>query len=308
MKKIIYSTILLFLTALLLIYPKESLNFALNGLNLWFQRMVPTLFPFMIVSGIMIRMSLTDKIMILAKPFLTPLFRLRPEALYAITAGFMCGFPMGARIVADLYRFKQINKDEAAYLLTFVNNIGPIYFLSFALPVMNLKFTPWLLFGMYGIPLIYGLILRHTVFRNKLKPLTNQARIKRTNISLAKALDDSITSGIEGITKLGGYMIIFNLLNIIPYLLLSGTLAASIISGMLEITGGLTILNDSIPLISLTLVTFGGFSCFAQTYSSLTETDLSMKNYIIHKLILTTITGIYYTIIVTVTANFNLPF
>ncbi|MCL2718428.1 MAG: hypothetical protein FWE14_06575 [Lachnospiraceae bacterium] len=351
MKKVFYSLIFLLLTALLLAYPRECLQFALNGLNLWFQKMVPTLFPFMILSGMMIRMNLTDKLMMVFNPFLKPLFCLRPAPLYAIAAGFLCGFPMGARIVADLYERRQITKNEANYLLSFVNNIGPVYFISFALLLLNLTPSTVLLFGMYGIPLCYGLFLRYTfyrdkkasklaskriasnspemvydgrsnfLYRKKILPGSRKKRLsnvdserivsnfsikashgsrnngnseKPGSIGLLKALDESISASIEGITKLGGYMIFFNLLNIIPYQFLNNGMTQGLLAGILEITGGLKMLGNQTPFISLTLLVFGGFSCLAQTYSCIAKTDLSIRNYFIHKIILTALAFGYY--------------
>ena len=297
MTKTLYSALFLALTALLLLYPQDCLGFALNGLNLWFQKMVPALLPFMILSGMMIRMNLTGRLMLLFKPILKPLFQLNTAALYAIAVGSLCGFPMGARVTADLYERRQITKQEANYLLAFTNNIGPIYFFSFALPLLNMKGSFPLLFGMYGIPLTYGLLLRYTVCRRRLSSAANVIPPPPKPDSLLKALDGSITSGLEGITKLGGYMIFFNLLNIIPYLLADGKIIAGVASGILEITGGLKALADIMPAISLTLLTFGGLSCFAQTYSCIAKTDLSLRGYMIHKIILTIFAGGYYALI-----------
>lgn len=295
MKKTFYTAAFLLLTALLLIYPQECLNFALNGLNLWFQKMVPTLLPFMILSGMMIRMNLTDPLIFVFKPVLKPLFQLKSTMLYVIAVGFLCGFPMGARVTADLYERRQINQHEATYLLAFTNNIGPIYFISFALPLLGFRLNAILLCGMYGIPLGYGLLLRYTFYRRALAEGVKASSRKVKPANMLKALDDSVAAGLEGITKLGGYMILFNLINIIPYLLLSSKqIALGTVSGILEITGGLKELSDSIPIISLILLTFGGFSCFAQTYSLIAKTDLSIRTYIYHKMILTLLASLYY--------------
>ena len=304
MIKTLYSALFLTLTALLLLYPQDSLGFALNGLNLWFQKMVPTLLPFMILSGMMIRMNLTGRLMLLFKPILKPLFRLNTPSLYAIAVGFLCGFPMGARVTADLYERKQISKHEATYLLAFINNIGPIYFISFALPLLNMPLDFRLLFGMYGIPLCYGLVLRFTVYRRLLSSPSAHLSTPTKPAGLLKALDDSIASGLEGITKLGGYMIFFNLLNIIPYLLADGKIIAGTTSGILEITGGLKALADNMPVISLTLLTLGGLSCLAQTYSCIAKTDLSLRSYLLHKIVLTILAGGHYVLIFCYSSGF----
>ena len=58
--KFYFSTFLAFsLTIIILTLPSQCLSLALNGLNLWFERMIPTLFPFMVLSGVIIRMNLT---------------------------------------------------------------------------------------------------------------------------------------------------------------------------------------------------------------------------------------------------------
>lgn len=284
------------LTIVILLYPSECLLYACNGLTLWFEKMIPTLFPFMVLSGIMIRMDLTDSFVKLVKPFFTPLFRVNGNCLYAIITGFLCGFPMGAVVTAQLYDRKMITKSEAEYLLSFCNNIGPVYFISFALPTMGVqnKVIPFL-FGMYGIPLLYGIFLRHTLFRNHLRAHYEQAEKNPPVTSLLKAMDESVMSSLTGITKLGGYMIIFNLLNVLPALFFrKNETAKAVVGTFLEITGGLTSLGDRAPVVSLIMLSFGGLSCIAQTNSSLQGTDLSLKKYVIHKMILTVLCAGYY--------------
>lgn len=294
MKKLVYTAIFLLITVLLLLYPSDCVVFALLGLNLWFQKMVPSLLPFMILSGMMIRMNLTDKIVFLLRPLLQPLLRLRPTMLYAIVVGFLCGFPMGARVVADLYERKKISKPEAAYLLAFCNNIGPVYFLGFALPALSLEVSMPYLIGMYGLPLIYGVLLRFTVYRDALESPVRSPGEEMPALGLSAALDESIISSMEGITRLGGYMIFFNLLNIIPFVLLPQSSLTALIGGFLEITGGIQAIGPGYPRTALILLSFGGLSCLSQTNSCIRNTGLSFRSHLLHKLMITMITGCYY--------------
>ena len=290
----------LVLAACILGNPALSMHYACIGLELWFQKMIPALLPFMILSGIMIRLGLTEKVAMLLYPVVGPLCRIRKNVVYAMMLGFLCGFPMGAKVTADLYDRQMITRREAEYLLAFCNNIGPVYFCSFALPLLGrTKRLPYL-FGMYGLPLLYGLLLRFTCFRDLPSESrdgqdgsgTVKPQEKTSAESLLKAIDDSVRTSLQSILSLGGYMILFNLLNLLPHMLLDR--APVLLAPLLEITGGLSMLDSSLPLYSLLVLSFGGLSCIAQTYSCIGHTDLSVPDYIRHKVVLTVGNALFY--------------
>ena len=281
-----YSFLAIILCAIILCFPSECLSFSLNGLNLWFSKMIPALFPFMVLSGIIIRMDLVSSCVKLLAPFLGSVFRVGPSCVYGMVIGFLCGFPMGAHTASQLYENKLISKSEASFLLAFCNNIGPVYFLSFVLPTLEISSPAFYLFGMYGLPLLYGLFLRYTLYRKQLSCSFTAKKDHCPFVSLLTALDDSIFSAFSGITKLGGYMIFFNLLFILPSLIVrflpissaQGSCLIGSIGCLLEITGGIGSLGNRLPKFVLCVLPFGGLSCLAQTYSMIKDTDLSFSD------------------------------
>ncbi|MCH5274260.1 MAG: hypothetical protein J1E65_00370 [Lachnospiraceae bacterium] len=294
--------LLLFL--LILLHPGMSVHFAATGLKLWFECMVPALLPFMILSGIMIRQNLTERFSKVLSPILAPICRLSGHCIYCMILGFLCGFPMGAKTVAELYERKQLTKKEASLLLAFCNNIGPVYFLNFLLPTIGMKKPIQILIctiGMYGIPLCYGIFLRYSNFLLPKGVFTDPTKETLSPTEpFFQSLDDSMQSGIAGITTLGGYMIFFNLLNLIPYVLLSA--ADSVHTEKIrlffhcitEITNGVNYCGTQMPFLVLLILPIGGLSCIAQTASMIKNTDLSLKNYLVHKLVQTMLTIFYY--------------
>jgi sporulation integral membrane protein YlbJ len=293
--KNLFTALALYLTFLLLRYPALSLKYASTGLLLWFQKMIPTLLPFMILSGIIIRMNLTEKMVRLIHPILHRLFKTSPNGSYTILMGFLCGFPMGARIIGELYESGKLDREESSLLLAFCNNIGPIYFLSYVVPTLGIvrPLVPFCI--MYGTPLAYGFVMA------RLKPTLQKLRSIAGNDttqhapSLLAAIDDSVLSGLIGIGKLGGYMVFFNLLNIlfVPFQNVSPAIL-SLYNCILEITSGIDRASQYYFYPILILLPFGGFSCIAQTYSMIKHTDLSIHSYVFHKIMQTILTAVIY--------------
>ena len=297
----------LLLTGCILTHSSQSLSYALLGLELWFNKMIPSLLPFMILSGIMVRLNLTEKMAMAVYPVVNPLYKIRKNVCYCMLLGFLCGFPMGAKVTGELRERGLLTTREAQFLLAFCNNIGPVYFLSFALPLLGRRLVFPYLFGMYGIPLLYGLVLRHTVYRDiempgvirkdyrsqrELRSCEQRPQEKCLWFRVLEATEQSVQASIQSIMMLGGYMILFNLMNLIPHVLLGRPL--DILGPLLEITGGLGMLKERLPLFSLLALSFGGLSCIAQTYSCIKNTDLSLSGYIYHKVFLTMLNAAFY--------------
>ncbi|MBQ9134777.1 MAG: hypothetical protein IJX66_01630 [Lachnospiraceae bacterium] len=305
-KKIFLTLLFLSLFALILSRPQVSLLYAATGLKLWFDRMVPTLFPFMILSTLIIRQNLTESFADFLYPIFGKLYRISKNGVYCLMLGFLCGFPMGARTIGEMYGQKKLSRREASFLLAFCNNIGPVYYISFFLPVTGLtklSDMPFLLFGMYGIPLLYGLFIRYTgLFLPKKGTFADTAPAfpKKASESFQDSLDCAMESAIAGITTLGGYMILCNLLNLYPYTFCKwfsiekSTFFMAFSNCLFEITGGLSALGQTAPFCSLILLPIGGLSCLAQTKSMIKHTDLSMRTYLLHKGVQTLLTAGYY--------------
>lgn len=313
--RFLYMAVGAYLTFLLLRYPELSLQYALAGLRLWFEKMIPTLLPFMILSGILINMNLTEGFVRLFHPILHFLYGTTPNGSYTLLMGFLCGFPMGARIAGELNRTGRLSAKEGNRLLAFCNNIGPIYFLSFVVSTLSLEKPKLPFLVMYGVPLVYGLfVMRLPILFGRMTKslisaqnyrltksvqLTHQSTAASSKIPQAEGLldatDHAVLSGLIGIARLGGYMVFFNLLNIlfVPFVHLPAVLL-QVYYCMLEITGGIARCGSLHPYLVLIMLPFGGFSCIGQTYSMIRDTDLSVRAYMCHKLAQTAITATIY--------------
>lgn len=306
---ILFGTFLYFM----LFHAKDTVAYARQGLLVWFQTMIPTLLPFMILTSMSIQLKVHRSIVKVAVPVFQRIYQINTDGIYCIVFGFLCGFPMGARIVAQLQEKGYLSKEEGSYLLSFCNNIGPIYFTSIVLTGIRSSYHGAALLGMYGIPLLYGIVLRHTLYRHMhittLPPTgsTGEDSEKSQDSSLFLAMDDSITSALQGITMLGGYMIFFNLCTSIPTHILSHISNAEsillFVNCFLEISSGIqNVLSAQLPTtlqetMLLSMVMLGGISCLAQTISCIRNIKISVFPYCIHKILQSILFYLYMQII-----------
>lgn len=294
MRRFLLTIIAIFLIIEILLFPQEAMSHAATGLTLWLQNMIPALFPFMVISGLIIRLDLVPGIIKVFHPVLNKIFRTSEYCEYAMVMGFLCGYPMGAVIIKDLLEDNKISRNEADYLLSFCNNIGPVFYCSLVLPIFDAGYHSILLLGMYGIPLLYGLFLRYTFYRKAfIRTQENLQATHNVNITFSQAFTASLNQAVSSILLLGACMIFFNMLMFLPlHFLNDNLLLSSILSWLLEVNGALfrtkELYETGLHMTSLLLIPFlsiGGLSCFCQTASILSNSNCSLFKYNLHKII-----------------------
>ena len=110
---------LLFLSSLLLffcllIFPARTFFYACEGVNLWFHTILPSLLPFLILTSLLLETGAARRILCRVSKFFSNGFRSFPAGFYALFLGLFCGFPMGARITAQLYEAEEIDRTKRA--------------------------------------------------------------------------------------------------------------------------------------------------------------------------------------------------
>lgn len=97
------------------------------GLTLWYTSVLPSLLPFFILSGLLIRTGAFRFLNRIFAPVLTRIFPVSSDGSYAILMGYLCGFPMGAKVIAELVAHQHISREEGSYLMVFCNNVSPAF-------------------------------------------------------------------------------------------------------------------------------------------------------------------------------------
>lgn len=302
MKKYILTVFCCLEMLFLLLYPHDALHAAKNGLELWLNVLMPTLLPFLILTGILLHTDLIEKICRPIAKIWKIGFGISPSGAYALLAGILCGYPVGAKITSDLYEAHKIRKREAEYLLTFTNHASPVFVRTYLCHIcLDDKFSYWetmaiLLFS----SVITMLFFRFVIYRNNTVEFPLQENLKKkTSVtsSTGAFLDVSIMNGFETITRLGGYILMFSILSAcISCFWTSKNIPEYLVTGLLELTTGLYGLHDAvIPpavryILSISMTAFGGICIIFQTRGVITE-KLSILPYIAAKILNGTAAG-----------------
>lgn len=302
----------LILIIAILSHPDATFQYAYQGLYQWAAKMVPTLFPFMMISSIMVYSGADLELGHMLNRIMKRIYGYSSYGLYAIFMGFFCGFPMGAKVVSDLYENNKLCKEEAQSLVAFCNNIGPAYFMGIIVPILHKSGYRTILpfvFGMYGIPAIYGIIMGQNYSKRCSHSDANFSKYKnhttlKNKQSLASALKQSCIDNTQSLIILGGYITFTNAFRIFLDFLPVSVNCNCILSSLLEIIGGVqaiytTTLSPRQKIFwIMTALCFGGISCILQTSSFLEKSGLSIIYYIKHRIIITLISATYYYLLI----------
>ena len=293
MKQLLSGLPVLVLFLAMLFSPKAVFDGAESGLLLWFQVVFPTLFPFMLVSGLMLSGGGLAVISRIFGRLFSTLFATSPNGSFAVIAGFLCGYPMGAKVSADLVRSGRISRDEGAYLLSFCNNTSPIFIMNFIVwKTFDREelMIPTLLI-LIGVPAFLSLFFRRFYLKGR-KKFSDLSDKKKNNVKLLnfEMLDSCLADSFESIVKVGLYIIFFSILIALPGKLSAGHPLLAGILPALEMTNGILMIHKAAPDLTVSyplilgLTSFGGFCSAAQTKCMLKAASLPILPYIIQKL------------------------
>ncbi len=294
MKRSLSAAVIILLLGFLLKYPREALAASRDGLNLWLNTLLPTLLPFMILTGILIHTETAEKITAPAKLLWKKIFGLSPSGAYALILGLLCGYPMGAKITSDMYRHGKIGKREAQYLLTFTNHASPVFIHTYLIHIcLEDRADKRILTMILLLSAVFTMLFfRFVIYRNHTMEKKQPSGLKKEPSAARPSgtvLDTSIMNGFETITRLGGYILLFSVLSAcVRHYWQPGSAAGYLLLGSLELTTGLHLLAGSALdfeikyLTAAVLTSFGGFCIMAQTKSVLSE-ELSVLPYLAAK-------------------------
>jgi len=235
-----FSTLgVLFIVIAMLIWPEETYQGALYGLEMWATILVPSLLPFFIIAEVLLSLGIIRLLGVLLEPLMRPLFNLPGSASFGIAMGFTSGFPMGAVITKRLYEEQECTNSEAERLIAFTNNSSPLFLMVAVAVGMFQQISLGLILAIshYLANILLGIILgirsrfrKKNIMDSRLSSLNYAQNTSSSSTGLflksirallaaqekrkpwGKLLTDAIKSGLNTICLIGGFVIIYAVL------------------------------------------------------------------------------------------------
>ncbi|MBE5941437.1 MAG: hypothetical protein E7264_02730 [Lachnospiraceae bacterium] len=278
MKQFVFYVFCIFI---LLVFHQETIAGTKNGLLLWYQTLIPSLLPFILVTN---ALSETHSYHAITRYFQNKKNNSIFE-LIAIVLGNICGYPIGAKIINDFVTYKFITNDRANQIISLSSQSSPMFLLGYVYSnILHIEIPlSVFLLSIYVPVFIYFLLLKsHS---------SNMNSHNTVCIPHSLNLKETFTHTVEIMVSIGFYVIIFSIaLSVLVPITHNNFL--KVMLSLLEITNGLNLLSITqlqytlkIPLICM-LCSFGGVCSMFQVKSVLTYPGINMKKYLADKCIL----------------------
>jgi hypothetical protein len=276
-----------FAMLVLILDAKTALNGAYQGVHLCLYTVIPSLFPFFVVS-----ILLTGCLTGLAIPILAPLerlCRLPGGSASILLTGLLGGYPIGAQATAQAYYQGSIAKEDAQRMLAFSSNAGP----AFLFGLIGQQFThPWMPWVLWLVHILSAITV------GALLP-GKHASASALPQKDAPDITEAVSKSIRVMAGVCGWIVVMRTVAAFLerwfFFLLPPALQV-VVTGLLELTNGCVALpaieNEGMRAILCSgLLAFGGICVSLQT-AAVTR-GLSMRLYFPGKILQTSISLIF---------------
>ncbi len=256
-----------------------------SGLSLCGNVIIPSVFPFIILSDFLYAYTDFSSLKLIGDIF-EKVFKINRSGLYPFILGILCGFPLGVKCTAELYKSGEISKEEAERLIGFSNNTGPAFLVCGIGLGLRGRVCEGIL--LYFVMVISAAITGAIFSFGKKNTKFKAPAFKNKTFKITESIKNAGTNTVNICSYIVFFACIVGLLrnsigesflylSIIPIFEVGSS--ASILSKTKLLSKALSIALTSFA------VGFSGFSVHLQALSFISDTDLSIKRYFLMKFI-----------------------
>ena len=271
---------------LLSLFASDKISHSVHSaLSLCSGVIIPSVFPFMIISDFLYSYLNFSSLSAVGDIF-ERIFKINRVGLYPFVLGALCGFPLGVKCAAELYRENKLSRDEAERIIGFCNNTGPAFLVSgIGLGLRGSISEGVLLYAAMtlsaiAVGCIFGIGRHYTV--------STDAALAKKSFSLTA----SIKNAGLGTLNICSYLTFFACLVGLLRNAIGESLVYLSLLPLLEVGSAASILSKTkllqdVQSLALTAfaIGFSGLSVHLQALSFISDTDIRVSKYFSMKLL-----------------------
>ena len=281
-KFVVPALLLTIIAGAIIIYPERYISCCLQGFVMWAECVLPSLFPFMVITLIMIKSGFAERASLPLKK-VTGLFNLPPAAAVCFLISICSGYPAGSKCLLECYESGCLTKSDMKKLSALCSTSGPLFIIGsvgvrmFGDKSAGLK----ILLAHYLSVMIIALAISLFSKREKTE------EIRRAPVK-SNVLYDSFYGAVISVAVAGGFIAFFavtaRIMSDFNFLIVfekfislftDGQSAKAVSLGLVEVTCGCLELSALSGKLNLPfagfLITFGGVSILLQQLAYLSK-------------------------------------
>jgi len=248
-----------------------------GGLHLLAHTMIPSLFPFMVLSEVIVRSGVGERMTRPLCRVIRPVLGLNEAAGSALLLGFLCGFPVGSRAAAGYYRAGRLTARQFVHVVCMCNVPSSAFLVSavglclFGTESMGWTLVLVSLIAALGVGALFRFLLPKTGNWTRCRlPATSGDAVD------GPLLPASIASAAGGMLQVCATVLLFcTLMGVLSHLcqvLVLGGVWRAIMAGVLELSTGVCAaagLNSATlsPVLCAAMVGWAGLSVHCQIFA-----------------------------------------
>lgn len=285
-----------------LCWPQAVATGISRGLSVSGGVLIPGLFPFLVLSGFLVRSGLCDSIGRRLQKAVRFLFYLPGCCAPAILIGLCGGYPAGGAAIAELYKNGSITAQQGKRLLRFCVNAGPAFVVStVGAGLLGDVRVGWLLYAAHAAAaLLIGIGDGVLERLSRTHTTPNGTPTVKTPQPPLTALVGSVNAACGSLVSMGGFVMLFSaLLSVLDGVgvmawLGQDSLLGALLPGFFEVSCGCIEAADHRAAVLLlgTMMGWGGLSVHGQLAATLSGTGMMDRGFFAARLLQALLGGV----------------
>lgn len=241
-----------------------------NGIALCLETVIPSLFLFTALTIFSLKSGLIAALGKILDPFSRLCFDLSGEQFSVMLASFVSGYPVGARLISELYKSNRVSEKKARKMLDFCVCAGP-GFIVLAVGEGSLfsRADGYRLLIAHLLSAVLMAFLGRFVNKSNTENAPKQQLVTPAPLSLT--FTESVCDAARTMLSVSAFVVAFSGLGGIASSLQATPIITKTIKAALEVTVGIGLFGrKQLPIIAF-LLGFGGISVHFQVLSSVRE-------------------------------------